>query len=254
MSWGMIYRLPWADRHAGQVEAAAHAVAAPLPEAILEVKARADLTGRVIPCYFGVPLSLARRLEPNELRLANRLSLAPFPGDSPLGAKFPFPPRIGTGALTPVVTRLRDRRDRRNRTARIPRNQLVAQAPRFLAWAPSPCKPPSPGSDPGSAGRTSPADSPFDPRPVRTSAGPASPGSTHDVPSSAARSCGYGSASDSGPPRPRRASRGELRHVGPDFREGDGHFRHVDLLDRGEIHAQRLEEPLGVGAEVVLLV
>jgi hypothetical protein len=61
MSWGVIYHLPWRDLDARQVETAAHAVAASLPGALLEVKPRTDLTGRMITCYFGLPDLLARR-------------------------------------------------------------------------------------------------------------------------------------------------------------------------------------------------
>lgn len=63
MSWGMIYRLPWCALDAGRIEAAARAVAASLPGAALEVQPRADLQGRLVTCYFGLPLPLARKLE-----------------------------------------------------------------------------------------------------------------------------------------------------------------------------------------------
>jgi hypothetical protein len=84
MSWGVIYRLPWRDLDAAQVEAAARAVAATLPGALLEVTPRADLTGRVITCYFGLPLPLARSLEPTPADLDRKVA-----STGPLGVADP---------------------------------------------------------------------------------------------------------------------------------------------------------------------
>lgn len=84
MSWGVIYRLPWRDLDAARVEAAARAVAETLPGSLLDVKPRADLTGRVITCYFGLALPLARALEPTPADLDRKVTSA-----GPLGVADP---------------------------------------------------------------------------------------------------------------------------------------------------------------------
>ncbi len=84
MSWGVIYRLPWAELDMAQIEAVARAVVATLPGARLDVKPRSDLTGRVVSCYFGLPLSLARMLESTPADLDREAALA-----GPLGIADP---------------------------------------------------------------------------------------------------------------------------------------------------------------------
>lgn len=80
----MIYRLPWRDLDAAQVEAAARSVATTLPGALLEVRPRNDLTGRVITCYYGLPLPLARGLELTPADLDRKVAAA-----GPLGVADP---------------------------------------------------------------------------------------------------------------------------------------------------------------------
>ncbi len=84
MSWGVIYRLPWAELDTARIQAAARAVVATLPGALLDVKPRSDLTGRVVSCYFGLPLSLARMLEPTPADLDREVASA-----GPLGIADP---------------------------------------------------------------------------------------------------------------------------------------------------------------------
>jgi hypothetical protein len=80
----MIYRLPWRTLDAGRIEAAAREVAASLPGVLLDVSVRADLKAHVVTCYFGVPLALARQLEPTPTDLDEKVASA-----GPLGVADP---------------------------------------------------------------------------------------------------------------------------------------------------------------------
>jgi hypothetical protein len=83
MSWGFIYRLPWHELDTGRIEEAARAVAASLPGTLLKIAPRPHFPG-AISCYFGVPVSLARRLEPSATDLDEKIASA-----GPLGIADP---------------------------------------------------------------------------------------------------------------------------------------------------------------------